>query len=681
MDDQCQTPTDIPPADIFSKATELAEKMGAGQECKKAAKTDYSNASTSMGVSGSASGYGAEVKAEAHAQASYIAGSNSMAESGCGTLLITAQKVINNSKKINCIMQKSAQSSNTNISMTNSMKIGTVPLTPQEIENKKADVTKWQQSEPKFIEPDRKAYISELPSISDLKSLGLITNLDDFAKYKEDGYKKYVETETDSFTKRYEFWKEVGATINELYDRSANFDGVDMSQSISGNIKTKVSLSTADSAQVENLSKQIASTVAQAAIEQKSGLNALSPNLKSITDTTSENTENLSNTNINSKVQNTSVNIKIGNIIEIRPSGKLNMKNIIMSQNIDIDVATEILIASAVSAGLKSASEMSSNSSVSTALKQESAGVDDLVRAQGEANAAAIQAAQITLPATSGAGIIGAIIVLAILFNYDRLPPNMKFAIDIVLGVIVLGLLFCVYILYQNLTALLRYIRKLMGSETPDDKAVLFKRPLELYNKLWKEGYGFTTELTNEDLLNTTWTITSNPDQIALENPDAPITDGQIKEAMQNKYDLTNDPGAYEEDILFCYMDGIIPLSLKKLKTKVNKDLTDDEIGFLWENVSKCDPSMFTKIIQGNYRSMKNIDEILAFMKKTYYDSSSTKKPSELSEYDIRFLWKYVGCIDNDFIFNKIVIEKDTLQKYTNLTSMDAVLAQLKKYK
>jgi hypothetical protein len=685
MDDQCQTPTDIPQSDIASKTSELVDKLGGNQECKQAANTDYSNASTSAGASASASGFGAEVKGEVHAQASYAEGSNSMSQSGCGTLIVAAQKIVTNSKKIQCIMQKSSQSTEMDVGLNASINIITNPLTAQEQADKAAAIKKWQEANP---QPVKKNISYDVMLERLLKNIPITTDLDAYANMVDkltetatESYEKAVAANDKSFENEMLSYNSSLKAIQAAYSRDINMEGVNIGQKISGKIKANISLSSQEAAKMETLTKQIASTVAQAAIEQKSGLNALSPNLKSVTDTTSETNENLSSTSINSKIQSTKVSIKMNNELLITAPGSLNMKNVNINQEIVADVAADVVISSAIDAGIKSASEMSSSSSVMNALKQESAGVDDLVRAQGEANAAAIQAAQITLPATSGAGIIGAIIVLAILFKYDTLPPNMKFAIDIILGVIVLGLLFCVYILYQNLTALLRYIRKLTGAEIPEDKAVLFKRPLEVYNKLWKEGYGFTRELTIEDIINATWIVSANPDPIALENPDAPIGDAQVKEAMQNKYDLANSPGASEDDILFCYTDGIIPLSLKKLKLKANKDLADDEIAFLWENVSKCDPSMFDKIIQGNYRSMKNIDEILAFMKKTYYDTISTKKPAELSEADIRFLWKYVGCIDNDNIFKKIVIEKDTLEKYTKLSSMDAVLAELKKHK
>ena len=685
MNDQCQTPTDIPQSDIATKTDELVDKLGGNQECKQSAKTDATNAATSAGASASASGFGAEVKGEVHAQASLATSSNSMEQSGCGTLIVAAQKIISNSKKIQCIMQKSSQSTEMDVGLNASIKIMTNPLTSQEQSDKAAAIKKWQELNPPPVR--------QVPKFDDFKNdmfsgMPVITDPVAFAnmrttllKAATDAFNSAVKESADTYVKEKDSYDRSIASIQAAYSRDIKMEGVEIGQKISGKIKANISLSSQEAAKMETLTKQIASTVAQAAIEQKSGLNALSPNLKSVTDTTSETNENLSSTSINSKIQSTKVSIKMNNELLITAPGSLNMKNVKINQEIVADVAADVVISSAIDAGIKSASEMSSSSSVMNALKQESAGVDDLVRAQGEANAAAIQAAQITLPATSGAGIIGAIIVLAILFKYDTLPPNMKFAIDIILGVIVLGLLFCVYILYQNLTALLRYIRKLTGAEIPEDKAVLFKRPLEVYNKLWKEGYGFTKDLTVEDIINTIWTVSSNPDPIALENPDAPIGDAQIKQAMQNKYDLANAPGAYEEDILFCYMDGIIPLSLKKLKLKANKDLADDEIAFLWENVSKCDPSMFGKIIQGNYRTMKNIDEILTFMKKSYYDSVSVKKPKDLTEADIRFLWKYVGCIDNDSIFKKIVVEKDTLQKYTNLSSMDAVLAELKKNK
>ena len=101
MEDQCMQPQEINPADIFTKTSELADKIGANQVCKQAAVTDASNFSTSAGVSGSVSGFGVGAEAEAHAQASSAFAHNSMEQSGCGTLVLSAQKILNNSSRWN----------------------------------------------------------------------------------------------------------------------------------------------------------------------------------------------------------------------------------------------------------------------------------------------------------------------------------------------------------------------------------------------------------------------------------------------------------------------------------------------------------------------------------------------------------------------------------------------------
>jgi hypothetical protein len=492
MDDQCQTPTDIPPAEIFSKTSELADKLGASQECKKSADTAYSNASTSAGASASASGFGAEVKGEVHAQASYAEGSNSMSESGCGTLILAAQKIVTNSKKIQCIMQKSSQSTEMNVGLNASIKIITNPLTAQEQSDKAAAIKKWQEVNPPPVR--------QVPKFDDFKNdlfsgMPVITDPVAFAnmrttllKAATDAFNSAVKESADTYVKEKDSYDRSIASIQAAYSRDINMEGVNIGQKISGKIKANISLSSQEAAKMETLTKQIASTVAQAAIEQKSGLNALSPNLKSVTDTTSETNENLSSTSINSKIQSTKVSIKMNNELLITAPGSLNMKNVNINQEIVADVAADVVISSAIDAGIKSASEMSSSSSVMNALKQESAGVDDLVKAQGEANAAAIQAAQITLTSTYGS-IFGILAIVLFLACYKFYPPSLQEIIDdyislIRFAIFVIFAVFCGFVFYY-INHVFRLLRKYGGVETADDKAVLFKRPLEVYNKLW----------------------------------------------------------------------------------------------------------------------------------------------------------------------------------------------------
>jgi hypothetical protein len=668
MDDQCQTQADVLTPDIFSTAADLAEKIGAGAVCKKAAETAYANGSVSYEAKMQAEVLGQSASAGAAGQATYMEGQNSMSEEGCGPIAIAAQKMYNNSKKMQCIMQKSAQASNTNVNIVNSIKIGNVPLSEKEINDLKAAT---EQFNAKPV-PNIKDYEIPMPPYE------LINDPEKYAKLAE----ALTKAKTENHNEAVKIHNSILDSIKNLYSRDADFTNFNSNQSIKANIKTKISLSTADLAKVENLSKQTADAVTQASMEQKMGLNALTPSAKSASETSIQNMENLSSSSINSKVQNTSVNVNMENVLEIWPAGKLTMKNVTLSQDIIADVATDILISSAVDAGLKAASEMTTTSSVSTVLKQESAGVEALAEAQGKANAAAISAAKVSLPATGGgilSGIAGVVLFIYILERWDNFPSPAKVTFVLVFGMVIAVLIACVYIMYQNISGILRYIRKLTGAETPQDIEVSFKYPLILYNKLWKEGYGCTRDLEMKDITDKIWFISATPEPISLEDPNFPITAGQIKEAFQNKRDLAESPEATDEDILFCYTEGVVPLSLKKIKKKQNSDLTDDEITFLWVNVSKCDPEQYKKIIQENYRAMKNIDEILDFMKKTYYEKYvSVKKPKDLTETDIRFLWRYAGCFDNDNIFKKIVIEKDTLEKYTVLSSIDAVLAQLK---
>lgn len=554
-------PQEINPSDVFTKTSELADKIGANQVCKQAAVTDASNFSTSAGASGSVSGFGVGAEAEAHAQASSAFAHNSMEQSGCGTLVLSAQKILNNSKKIQCIMQKSSQSSEVDVGLNASIRIITTPLTAQEMADKAAAIKNFQDNN-KLIDYIQMLKMTALP-----------------------GEKIDLTEASNSFNSQVK-------AVGDAYSRNINMEGVNIGQTISGKIKVSQKLSSQDAAKIETLSKQIASTTAQAIIEQKAGLNALSPNIKQITDTTSETNENLSSTSINSKVQSTKTTIKMNAELLITAPGSLNMKNVNINQNIVADIIADSIVTSAVDAGIKSASEIISNSSIMNSLKAESKGVDDLVKAQGEANAAAINAAKIVQNGANGS-IFGAILLLAF-FYISKDNPALQMYLNIIIGVFVF---FIVAFLFFFGSKIAWQIRKYMGTETYEDKEQTLKRPLKLYNNYWKT-YGCTAELELSDILE--W------DELG---------DIDLKNAMQYKYNLAIKDGASDIDINSCFADGVIPILMFKVKLKKPADLSNDELKFLWTK-SKCNDSDFDKLLNKDiYKTMLSVDDIIKSMK------------------------------------------------------------------
>lgn len=565
MEDQCMQPQEINPADIFTKTSELADKIGANQVCKQAAVTDASNFSTSAGVSGSVSAFGVGAEAEAHAQASSAFAHNSMEQSGCGTLVLSAQKILNNSKKIQCIMQKSSQSSEVDVGLNASIRIITTELTAQEQADKAAAIKNFQDNN-KLIDYIQMLKMTALP--------GEIIDITEASN----SFNSHVKEELKA--------------VGDAYSRKINMVGVNMNQTISGKIKVSQKLSSQDAAKIETLSKEIASTTAQAIIEQKAGLNALSPNIKQITDTTTETNENLSSTSINSKVQSTKTEIKMNASILITAPGSLDMHNVNFNQNIVADIIADSIVTSAVDAGIKSASEIISNSSIMNSLKAESKGVDDLVKAQGEANAAAINAAKIVQNGASGS-ILGVIVLLAF-FYISKDNPALQMYLNIIIGVFVFFIVAFIFLFGSKIAW---QIRKYMGTETYEDKEQTLKRPLKLYNNYWKT-YGCTSELELSDILE--W------DQLG---------DIDLKNAMQYKYNLAIKDGASDIDINSCFADGVIPILMVKVKLKKPADLTNDELKFLWTKC-KCNDSDFDKLLNKDiYKTMLSVDDIIKSMK------------------------------------------------------------------
>jgi len=583
MNDSCDKPTDLTPVDIADKAGELADKMGGGQVCKQAASTAAKSGGASAGASAGASGFGAEVHGEVHGEVHYQDLENSMEQSGCGALSIAAQKIINNTKKIQCIIQKSSNSVEMDVGINASIRIITTDPTTQELQDKANAIKNWQDNNKQadFVDIYER-------SIEKLNTQLLKGGKDPIEFNIMDAMNAYNTTLQ---------------SIANAYSRNINIEGVKINQTISGKIKVLQSLSSTEAAQMENLSKEIASTVAQTAIEQKSGTNALSPQTKSLTDSYTSSNQNLSSGSINAKIQSAKTTIKMNEELIITAPGSINMKNVEINQNIHADIVADAIVSNAIDAGIKTATEIMSSSSIMTTIKTESKGVDDMIAAQGEANAAAIRAAQIVQ--TGGySSLLGGLLLLGFLY-ISKDNPSLQFGLFVIIGIFVAIL--CVFVFMMWATIMFK-IREITGTETIEDKSVKLKRPLELYNKYW-QTFDCNTELNYDDVLE--YESLSTATMLA---------------SMNDKFEKAIANNASYADIIVCFKDGIIPPLYNKIKVKNPKDLTDDEIQYLWKKFKllTCNRDYSEILKNEDLRKMLDISNVIKAIRdcKVYVSTS-----------------------------------------------------------
>jgi hypothetical protein len=669
MEDKCENPQELSMADIFKDTQDLMKSLGADEKCVKAATTFGQNNSTSgkAYVRGSTqAGYGAiaaEGEAGAAFQNSSFAFQNAMNESGCGTYVVNATKQSTNIKKVQCSIQKAENQSEVGVNASNNIKILTKGLTPEENSSRE-------------------------------RLLALITsNYADSNPKPTINYDKFIEkgltvpdSVNEAILKQQKLWEEGRQSlingINRSYSRDLNMTNTTINQTITGKIKLISSLSAQETQNIESATKAISKSVAEQEIAQKSGLNALSPNIKSITDTNIQSNENISGTAINSKIQSIKQQITASNDINIEVAGSINMENVKFDQNIILDVAAESIIASAIQAGMKAATEIITDTASMTKIKTESAGLEDLVKAQGEANAAAISAATISPfgpPTMISGGILGVLIALG--GGYILLTnPVVK---NIILGVVVIVLVVSVIMLFVFWNDIIYFIKNVFKIKTPaeemEEKLSLMKRSVKFYNTIWS-SFGCTKELTYDDI------ISLNLEKISSNN--------ELYDTLEYIFNSSLVPNAKQRDIDLCFIEKEVPdVFLPKIKIKKPIDLSEQELKEIWTNYNKFEMDYFTEFYN-KWTEDKNkfklsittpkptsqptysivtfslnplFSDVVIAITNFVIKKIKDKLPANLTEKDMELLWYKHGNCKSEF--NEVKIDK-----YKKLSSMTLVL-------
>lgn len=674
MEDSCKNPDDLTVRDIFNNTKSMLEKMGASETCKKAADTWGKTNSTSfdMRVKNSTQvGYGAasnDFEAGLSGQNSGTEFQNSMNESGCGTFVAIGTNISSNIKKVQCTISKAQNSSETSIDSKNTVTIKTLEPTEFEIAEK-SKLLKL------ALDPSTK------PKLADFKDL-LTGN--ETMEEKIQLNKEIVTPAQEQWTKERQKLVE---SIKIAYPSSdINMKNTTIKQVIGNKIKIINSLTASESSALENATKEISKAVAGQEIEQKSGVNAGDPNVRSATETNIQKNENVTATSINAKVQSIKNSIKSSNEILIESSGSINMDNVRFDQSILNDVAVENIISSAIQAGIKSATEFVSDSSAIQKVKTEQKGLDDLVKAQGEANAAAISANKVVLTGGSSSGL-GCLVLLAFLFFA---PPEYQKIIKWGLAIF-MGLTVVIIIMYWSMIAatLKQNIDPTNLTFEEKEKLGLVKRPLSYYNKLWKK-YGFTKEITYDDV------VQLKLDDVAVENIYQYINNNIYEQCLNNN-----------EDILqYCFTDGKLPsLYLPKIRRKPAIDLkkpanglTVSELRYMWEqgeadiivkNAPTDNSYLESYITKWNsdkdaYIKARKDNTMASYFPQTYgdvvvsmgahvIDKIKAKLPKDLTKYDILLLRKVEAlCDDSKDITNSKISE------YKKLPDINGVIESMK---
>ena len=403
---QCKEPRDMKLGEYLANTVDLAKATGMDQTCVKESELH----SLDMGASGSVSaGWG---MAEAGFEASLTKIDNKMKEVGCGQFAMNINTQMNAMKDINCTIRNNQSSVSTSQVAGNSITLQTLPRTSEE----EANLAKLNQD---LIELKKQTMmIFANPNLSK-DTLDMLLKLN----------KSNIE-DTKALIKS--------------YSRDIDINKSNIIQSVVQRQSGTISIDTVQTDEIVRAQKVIAKTTAENKLAQELGVNALSPNSKSLINNTVENSTLLSNTNVQNTINSIKLEQKGSNTITLISAGNININESSITQTIVQDLVIKTLISNATKAGVQLASQIVTESTSSLLSDGKSEGADALRKEIGDAREKAIKGAKVP---PSGGAIFAVILVLLFVVGFGAIKStgnlmmnNAVFIIAIV--AIVTGIIF-----------------------------------------------------------------------------------------------------------------------------------------------------------------------------------------------------------------------------------------------
>lgn len=402
----CPKGLEIPVGNFGTEVSNIADKLGMSEKCKQRA--------TSAGAFFSASAGANTPFGNAKAQTSGGAFARDMEQSGCSQSFLNLSKLYQLQETLSCNLVKNNSSNNMSSSNINQIEYTTIPLTYEEKNQKK-------KLEAELLKADREliALLPQLTTDAQINQMKLLIN-----------------SKTEN-TK----------TLLKTYDRSINFNNVNLNQTIDQSVKLDVVLTATARENIAAIQNSIAEVAAAQKIENDLGVDATTPDIKSAIVSQQNSISKFNSVSVNETIQKVSAKMEAGNILRFTTPGQINFDNVNIDQNITSKVVASFLYGNAISKGVEIAQTLVNKTISDVSSKTKSKGTEAIIDAMGKANEKAIKAGS---PAPYTGGIIGIIIFIVIfggLFMYLKKNPIMKYLIPLfIIGLIIFIIWFVIKI-------------------------------------------------------------------------------------------------------------------------------------------------------------------------------------------------------------------------------------------
>ena len=364
MADQCASAPAATLDQIGPTAEQMLKAVGANANCTTKSSVDQDNGSSSsvdstqvnvttkvgiplLGDLASNSVTGGSSSGE---QSQYNKLKQNMEQSGCGSMFVNAENIVNQTNIINCAVKKSMSSSKSSVSAGAAINIESLG-----------------------VDPNSKAGILLLESVRDIT-------------------KAIMLTDADIGPNKLKFLEGLVKNVREAIAPDVSINDSKLIMAVKCEVSTSCTLSAETKSQIAAAQKNIADSAAKALIESQNGNQAASSGQLTMIQKKTENLTNQANNDLQETVNSLETNVSANGVINIIAKGPICLKNVTFDQNICASLITNMIVNNAIQAGLSAGGETMTKSTSEGQSSQKNAGADSQTTAAGDAAAKGIAA-------------------------------------------------------------------------------------------------------------------------------------------------------------------------------------------------------------------------------------------------------------------------------------------------
>jgi hypothetical protein len=386
--DSCPKPPEFSYDDIFQKAGDIAKQTGGDTDCIKNQSNSSKTNASALSIKGQASAPFVSASFGAAASHSETQQAQQMSEAGCGSLMITATNVSSKQAQMQCIINNVTQNVSASVNVNQQITIETSELSADVKAQLASATANTQKTIADLAAAVNKAIIDgRNDCITTCYNAG-ITDTTQINKLCNS-----VDTPAIlAFNERAaKLIKDANQSLIDNYSRSISIEGGAIRNTSSTSLKASVSLSVEQQNQISAISQSITKDVTSQTLANTFGVAVTDPNVKQASNTAMANTSSSASSSITNIMSNTNIQSNGSQGIKIFCPGKIDLKNVIIDQNLIATVVASAILSQSVTNGIQAAASYVSDTTNTKSIANKVSGLDDLQAALGKTNADAIR--------------------------------------------------------------------------------------------------------------------------------------------------------------------------------------------------------------------------------------------------------------------------------------------------